>query len=97
MPAGRRAATEEKEENAWGESRPHTILDEQLELIQRFLQGRASRPSEEVLCDWVQFCYTFERFQEGHELFKLVVPSEVNDWLYARTRRLAQVCKIRAR
>jgi hypothetical protein len=78
------------------DSAAHAVLDRQLAQIRSFLQGRASRPSDEALCDWVQFCYTFELFAEGAELFNLVVPSAVNDWLYGRTRRLAQVCRMRA-
>lgn len=74
----------------------HAILDRQLAQVRSFLQGRAARPSDEVLCDWVQFCYTFELFAEGQELFNLVIPSAVNDWLYGRTRRLAAVCRMRA-
>jgi hypothetical protein len=78
------------------EGQAHAVLDQQLTLIRTFLQGRSARPSDEVLCDWVQFCYTFEMFDEGYELFNLVAPSAVNDWLYGRTKRLAQVCRIRA-
>lgn len=74
----------------------HAVLDRQLAQIRAFLQGRSLRPSDEALCDWVHFCYTFELFSEGQELFNLVVPSAVNDWLYARTRRLALVCRMRA-
>jgi hypothetical protein len=74
----------------------YAILDQQLAQIRTFLQGRSSRPSDEVLCDWVQFCYTFELFAEGYELFNLIVPAAVNDWLYGRTKKLAQVCRMRA-
>ena len=44
----------------------------------------------------MQFCYTFEMFNEGYELFKLVAPTAVNDWLYGRAKKLAQVCRMRA-
>lgn len=77
--------------------RAHAILDKQLAQIQVFLQGRTSHPSGEMLCDWVQICYTFEQFDEGYELFKLIEPGAVNEWFYARTKRLAQVCRIRAK
>jgi hypothetical protein len=76
---------------------PHAVLDQQINQIRRFLQGRADRPSDEVLCDWVQFCYTFQLFSEGVELFRLIDPSAVDAWPYERARRLAQVCRIRAR
>ena len=78
------------------DGRAHTLLDQHVTQIRTFLQGRSSRPSDEVLCDWVQFCYTFELFDEGYELFNLIVPSAVNEWLYGRVRKLAQVCRIRA-
>ena len=74
----------------------HALLDQHVTQIRTFLQGRSSRPSDEVLCDWVQFCYTFELFDEGYELFNLIVHSAVNEWLYGRVRKLAQVCRIRA-
>ena len=51
------------------------ILKDQIAQIRRFLKGRTLRPSDEKLCDWVQFCYTFELFVEGYELFKLIDPS----------------------
>jgi len=78
------------------DSRVHALLDQRLTQIRTFLQGRSSRPSDEMLCDWVQFCYTFEWFAEGYELFKLIDPSAVNDWFYERTRKLATVCHVRS-
>lgn len=80
---------------ASAEGQAHAVLDQQLVQIRTFLQGRSARPSDEVLCDWVQFCYTFELFDEGYELFKLIGPSAVNEWFYGRTRKLAQVCLMR--
>ncbi|NLF00540.1 MAG: hypothetical protein GX601_06115, partial [Anaerolineales bacterium] len=82
--------------SASADERAHALLDAHLAQIRAFLAGRAARPTDEVLCEWVRDCYTFELFQEGNELFNLVDPTAVNDWLYARTGRLAQVCRIRA-
>jgi len=97
VPSRRRSRARKKPiSTAPSESQAHAILDQQLAQIRTFLQGRSARPSDEVLCDWVQFCYTFEMFDEGYELFKLVAPSAVNDWLYRRAKKLAQVCRIRA-
>ena len=97
VPSRRRARVRKKPPpSASPEGQAHAILDQQLAQIRTFLQGRSARPSDEVLCDWVQFCYTFEMFDEGYELFKLVAPTAVNDWLYRRAKKLAQVCRIRA-
>jgi len=95
VPGRQRSRTKKPVPTGSAEGRPHAILDQQLAQIRTFLQGRSSRPSDEVLCDWVQFCYNFELFNEGYELFKLIVPSAVNDWLYGRTKKLAQVCRMR--
>lgn len=79
------------------DSPAHAVLDQQLGQIRSFLHGRASRPSDEVLCEWLQFCYTFELFEEGRQLFQLIDRSAVNDWLYDRAKKLARVCRIRSR
>jgi hypothetical protein len=98
VPSRRRRRAARKQPSAGSpDGQAHALLDQHLTQIRSFLQGRLSRPSDDVLCDWVQFCYTFGLFDEGYELFTLIVPSAVNEWLYGRTRKLAQVCCIRAR
>jgi len=97
VPSRRRSRTRRTQTPADSpDGRAHALLDQHVTQIRTFLQGRSHRPSDEVLCDWVQFCYTFELFDEGYELFNLIVPSAVNAWLYGRVRKLAQVCRIRA-
>ncbi len=76
---------------------PHTILDREIAEIRAFLKGRAEqRPSDERLCDWVQFCYTFELYAEGRDLFALVNEADVNPWYLERTRKLARICSLKA-
>jgi len=76
--------------------RPKAILAETIRDICAYLKGDgALSPSDEKLCDWVQFCYTFERFAEGAALFKLVRHDAVPSWLYERTRKLARACEVR--
>ncbi|MHC4616933.1 MAG: winged helix-turn-helix domain-containing protein [Planctomycetota bacterium] len=99
VPAGRqgRNAGQASSASTKSDAQLHTLLDEQLDSIRRFLQGHGVRPSDEVLCDWVQFCYTFGLYAEGHELFTIVDASSVNDWLYRRTKKLAEVCRVRSK
>lgn len=74
----------------------HAILDRQISHIRDYLRGRIVRPSEEVLCEWVYFCYTFELFKEAVELFNLINREGVDSWPYERAKRIAKVCRIRA-
>ncbi len=74
----------------------HLILDRQINQIREYLRGRVARPSEEVLCEWVYFCYTFELFKESVELFNLINSETVDAWPYERAKRIAKVCRIRA-
>lgn len=74
---------------------PHAILDAQIRAVRDFLNGRASRPSDEKLCDWVHFCYTFELYREADALFQLVDPAQVEHWQYARSKRLAAICRMK--
>jgi len=72
------------------------IVDARIAAVRDFLSGRASRPSDERLCDWVHLCYEFELYREGRDLFALVDPSQVNTWYYERAKRLAKVCAMKA-
>ncbi len=75
----------------------YAVLSRHLDQIRAFLQGRANRPTDDVLCDWVHLCYTFELFQEGAKLFDLIDQSAVHPWFYERTQRQAKVCRLRAK
>jgi len=75
----------------------HQILDREVEAIRAFLDGRSGqRPSDEKLCDLVQFCYTFGLYDEATRLFALVASDGVNSWYFNRTKRLAAICQVRA-
>lgn len=75
----------------------YVILDREIAAIRAFLQGRSDhRPSDEKLCDWVQFCYLFELPIEGRDLFALVNPGEVDPWYLERTKKIARICALKA-
>jgi hypothetical protein len=79
-------------------ARPQAILAEEIARLRAYLQGDTSQaPSDEKLCDWVQFCYTFELLDEAVALFNLIRPEIVNPWLYDRARKLARACDGRLR
>ena len=76
--------------------RPKAILTQTVRDIRAYLNGdQALFPSDDKLCDWIQFCYTFELFAEATDLFKLVRPDAVHPWLYERTQKLARACGLR--
>jgi len=73
------------------------VLAREIADIQTYLVGHSSKqPSAEKLCDWVYFCYTFEMYPEGRDLFALIDPDEVHSWYYERTKKLARLCELRA-
>jgi hypothetical protein len=78
------------------DSAAHAALDRLLGEIQRFLSGRTERPSDEVLCDWVQLCYMVELHAEAAELFRFVDQNAVAPLLYQRARKLAQAAQAHA-
>jgi hypothetical protein len=96
-----RAASANRPERPRNETRAvaspgaHAIIDSQIAAMRDFLNGRAGRPSDERLCDWVHLCYEFELYREGQELFDLVDPTQVNPWYYERAKRLAKVCAMK--
>jgi hypothetical protein len=87
-----RPAAETKQEDL---TRQRAILADEIRAIRGFLAGNHSAaPSDEKLCDWVQFCYAFELFSEAASLFKLIRPEQVNSWPYERAKRLARACEL---
>lgn len=76
----------------------HGILDREVETIRVYLQGRSSlQLSDEKLCEWINFCYTFGMYAEGKDLFSLVSGAEVNPWYYERTKKIAKACEQKAK
>ena len=72
------------------------VLFAKLISIRQVLNGLVTIPSNEVLCEWVHFCYDFELYREGQLLFELVSPEQVNPWYYERTKKLARLCSMRS-
>lgn len=73
-----------------------TIAAERVSAIRAFLDGASGHmPSDETLCSWIEFCYTFELFREGAALFERVSEEAVNEWLYKRTKKIAMGCRHR--
>ena len=76
----------------------HMILDREVEAIRVYLQGRSAlQPEDEKLCDWINFCYIFELYVEGIEIFSLVNSEAVHPWYYERTKKIARLCALRAK
>lgn len=75
----------------------HKLVDEYVKQIHFFLDGRSSnRPSDEQICDWIQFCYVVGLFDEGNRLFELIDQGNLdNEWLYKRTKKISRICRIK--
>lgn len=72
------------------------IAGERVGAIRAFLDGASGHmPSDETLCSWIEFCYTFELFREGAALFERVSEEAVGEWLYKRTKKIAMACRHR--
>ncbi|CAG0973154.1 hypothetical protein ANRL3_01630 [Anaerolineae bacterium] len=90
-PAGRKAAPAPD-----NDARRLDILEAQVAEIRVFLAGRTdNRPSDDKLCEWIHFCYTFELHAEARDLYPLIDPSQVNTWYFERTKKLAKICAMR--
>ena len=75
---------------------PNHILELRIKNIRNVLAGVAETPPDEVICDWVHFCYDFGLYQEGQLLFTFVTSEQVNPWYYERTKKLARLCAMKA-
>jgi hypothetical protein len=67
-----------------------------LRRIDDYLQGHAAdRPTDEVLCDWIHFCYIFGLHRRAADLWPYVVREKVNPWHYERTQKIVRACRAR--
>lgn len=65
--------------------------------IQRYLAGKSElQPTGVELCGWVEFAYQQELFTEATRLFDAIHEPDVDADLYRKTRKIAQVCRMRA-
>lgn len=71
-------------------------LEREIRLIREYLAGQSDQqPSNEKLCDWVNFCYILELYAEGQQLFSLVSLDEIHPWYYDKTKKIARICEIK--
>lgn len=62
--------------------------------IHRYLDGSVERPSDEELCEWIEFCYESKLYSEGRRLFREVDAGSVSEDLYIRAKKQAEACRI---
>ena len=62
--------------------------------IKVFLNGdsRTSLTPEKI-CQWIDYCYLFEMYWEGAELFNKVPQGSIPEELYRRTKKIADACQ----
>ncbi len=66
-------------------------------LIKRFLDGKLDRmPDDREVCDWIEFCYKNGLYSEGARLFPGIRADMVSEDIYAKTKKIAEVCRIKA-
>lgn len=62
--------------------------------IRRYLDGSVERPSDEELCEWIEFCYENKLYSEGTRLFREADAGSVSEDVYARVRKQAEACRM---
>ena len=69
-----------------------------LRTIRRFLEGSLDRtPGDMELGAWLRFCYNHGFYSEGSALFLQMDESRLDPQDYARLKRMATVCNMKAR
>ncbi len=85
--------TNRRNEKVYKSGITHELLDQEINSIHVFLGGKTEQlPTSEKICDWVNLCYLIGLNSEGVELFNYVDSSEVNEWYYERTKKMARLC-----
>lgn len=65
--------------------------------VRRFLDKTLSRtPTQQEICDWIKFCYENKLYKDGWQLFKSVDENLLSLETYKKTKKIADVCKIKS-
>ena len=72
----------------------HELVNRKIIEIRSFLAGSpGTRPSSETICYWVWFCYEFELYKEGAQLFRKIKEDMILRDLFVLTRQLGFACE----
>jgi len=65
--------------------------------IRRFLEGTLKHiPTQTEICEWIEFSYENGFFKEGWLLFNWVCENGIMPELYKKTKKIAEVCKVKS-
>jgi hypothetical protein len=73
------------------------LTDKTARQIDEYLKGTIEyTPTDTEICAWIEFCYNNDLYQEGAELLRYVNEKTVDSELYKKTKKIAEICKIKA-
>lgn len=73
------------------------LTDKTARQIASYLEGISdTTPTDEDLCEWIEFCYNNHMFQEGSKLFYRLNESEVSPEEFKKAKKIAEICKLKS-
>lgn len=73
------------------------VSDQTARQIDQYLKGSTElTPTDTELCKWIEFCYNNGLYQEGAKLFRYVSENTIDPELFRRTKKIAEICKLKS-
>lgn len=73
------------------------VSDHTARQIDQYLNGSTDFvPTDTELCNWIEFCYNNGLYQEGTKLFQFISENAVDHELFRKTKKIAEVCKLKS-
>lgn len=73
------------------------VSDHTARQIDQYLKGSTDFvPTDTELCKWIEFCYNNGLYQEGTKLFQFISENAVDPELFRKTKKIAEVCKLKS-
>lgn len=73
------------------------VSDKTARQIDQYLKGTMEyTPTNIELCEWIEFCYNNGLYQEGAKLFHYVPENAIDPELFKKTKKLAEICKLKS-
>jgi hypothetical protein len=72
------------------------LTDKTARQLSGYLEGTSENvPTDNELCEWIEFCYNNGLFREGSELFSRLNENKVIPDVFKKAKKVAEICKLK--
>ncbi len=73
------------------------LTDMTVRQITGYLENTSEyQPTDDEVCEWIEFCYNSGLYQEGNDLFCRLNENNVTAEVFKKAKKIAEICKVKS-